>query len=454
MNMPASPDLAPFTRGSTLRHVLTMTGTGAIGLMAIFLVDFLSLFYVSLLRDDRLTAGVGYATTIMFVAISVNIGSMIAGSAMVARRRGARDEEGAKRIASTALALAALVGVVVSGALLAAMPWMLPKLGASGVPLEVAERFLWITLPANALMALGMSLSGYLRAVGDPRRAMNVTLFGGLVTAVADPFFIFALKLGTDGAALATVVSRLVFLAVGLHGIVTVHRLLRRPSASEIRADAKPFFDIALPAILTNVATPVASLFVYRILAPFGAEAIAASTIIDRLTPLAYGVLFALSGAVGPILAQNLGAREYGRLRQAMRDALAFAFCYCILAWAILFLARHAIGGMFGVSGHTAEYVAFFCAISGLAWLFNGFLFVANAAFNNLGYPLYSTAFNWGRATVGTVPVAWLGAHFGGVEGAMLGVAFGSVAFGIAGLLTAFRAIGQIEARGRAPDEP
>jgi hypothetical protein len=42
--MPASPDLAPFTHGSTMRHVLTMTGTGAVGLMAIFLVDFLSLF--------------------------------------------------------------------------------------------------------------------------------------------------------------------------------------------------------------------------------------------------------------------------------------------------------------------------------------------------------------------------------------------------------------------------
>ena len=210
---------------------------------------------------------------------------------------------------------------------------------------------------------------------------------------------------------------------------------------------------LALPAILTNVATPIASLFVYRILAPFGAEAIAASTIIDRLTPLAYGVLFALSGAVGPILAQNLGARLYGRLRQALRDALLFAFGYCIFAWLILYLARHAIAGMFGVTGHTAEYVAFFCAISGLAWLFNGFLFVANAAFNNLGFPLYSTAFNWGRATIGTLPVAWVGAMLGGVEGAMLGVAMGSVVFGIAGLATAFRAIARIEAAGRAPDE-
>jgi len=108
---------------------------------------------------------------------------------------------------------------------------------------------------------------------------------------------------------------------------------------------------------------------------------------------------------------------------------------------------------MFGVSGLTAQYVAFFCVISGLAWLFNGFLFVANAAFNNLGFPLYSTAFNWGRATAGTIPVAWLGAHFGGVEGAMIGVALGSIAFGTAGLVTAFRAIARIEAQGRPPDE-
>lgn len=444
--MSQSPaDIAPFTRGPLLRHVLVMTATGAIGLMAIFVVDFLSLFYVSLLKDDRLTAGVGFATTVMFLAISANIGSMIAGAAMVARRIGARDEEGARRIASTSLVIAGIIGLLVSVVLLAAMPWLLPKLGASGVPLEVATRFLWITLPANALMALGMSLSGFLRAVGDPRRAMNVTLFGGLVTAVADPLLIFGLKLGTDGAAWATVISRLVFMGVGFYGVSKVHDLVRMPRLREIIADAKSFLDIAVPAILTNIATPVASLFVYRILAPFGEAAIAASTIIDRVTPVAYGVLFALSGAVGPILAQNLGAREFGRLRQTMFESLKFAFVYCLLAWAILFLARHQIAGLFGVSGPTAAYVAFFCTISGVVWLFLGFLFVANAAFNNLGFPLYSTAFNWGRATIGTVPVAWLGAEWGGVEGSMLGVMVGSIVFGLAGAWTAFRAIRHLE---------
>ncbi|MGL5445727.1 MAG: MATE family efflux transporter, partial [Rhabdaerophilum sp.] len=432
MSQPQS-EIAPFTRGSLMRHVLVMTSTGAIGLMAIFVVDLLSLFYVSLLKDDRLTAGVGYATTVMFLAISVNIGSMIAGAAMVARQTGARDLDGARRIASSSLVLATFIAILVSIALLAALPWLLPKLGATGVPLDVATRFLWITLPANALMALGMSLSGFLRAVGDPRRAMNVTLFGGLVTAVADPLLIFGLKLGTDGAAWATVISRLVFTGVGFYGVLRVHDLVRMPRLREIVADAKSFLDIAVPAILTNVATPVASLFVYRILAPFGEAAIAASTIIDRVTPVAYGVLFALSGAVGPILAQNLGAREFGRLRKAMVEAMKFALIYCLFAWVILFLARHQIAGLFGVTGPTAAYVAFFCTISGVVWLFLGFLFVANAAFNNLGFPLYSTAFNWGRATIGTVPVAWLGAQWGGVEGSMVGVMLGSIVFGLAG---------------------
>ena len=50
-------------------------------------------------------------------------------------------------------------------------------------------------------------------------------------------------------------------------------------------------------------------------------------------------------------------------------------------------------------------------------WFFIGLLFVANASFNNLGFPLLSTLFNWGRATLGTMPFALIGARYGGPEG-------------------------------------
>ena len=433
-----------------MRHVIEVTVTGAIGLMAIFFVDFLSLFYVSRLGNDQLTAGVGYATTLLFVAISVNIGSMIAGSALVARKIGAGDKTGAQQMATSSLALSALLGAAVSVGMLAVMPWLLRSIGASGVPMDVATRFLWITLPANILMALGMALSGLLRALGDPRRAMTVTLFGGIVTAIADPVLIFWAGLGTDGAAYATVIARLVYVLVGFYGVVRVHKLLEMPSLRAIRVDISPFLAIAAPAILTNIATPISNLMLMRVLAPFGEAAIAANAILDRLVPVAFGVLFALSGAVGPILGQNLGAKLFDRLRQAMRDSLLFAALYCLGAWLVLVVLRNHIGQLFGVEGDTARYVAYFCIISGGAWMFNGFLFVANAAFNNLGFPFYSTLFNWGRATIGTLPFAMLGASWGGVEGAMTGVALGSMLFGVMAVIVAFRAIRTIETRAIA----
>lgn len=438
---------ARFTQGSTMRHVMEMTVTGAIGLMAIFVVDFLSLFYVSRLGNDELTAGVGYATTVLFLAISVNIGSMIAGTALVSRQIGAGNRDIARRQAASVLALACLVGVVVAAVLLALVPFILEKLGATGTPREVASRFLAITLPANILMSAGMMLSGLLRAVGDARRAMQVTLFGGIVTAGMDPLLIFGMGLGTDGAAIATVISRIVFTMVGLYGIVRVHKLLQWPRLADMLGDARGFFQIAVPAILTNVATPVGGLLYMRVLAPFGAEAIAANAILDRLVPLAFGALFALSGAIGPILGQNLGAGLFGRLRQAMRDAFLFAGIYTVIAWVVLILLRHQIAALFSVDGATARYVAFFCLVGGLAWVFIGFVLVANAAFNNLGFPLYSTAFNWGRATLGTVPLTWLGASIAGVEGAITGLVVGSFVFGVGAILTAFRAIAGLEAR-------
>lgn len=437
---------ARFTEGSTMKHVVELTYTASIGLMAIFIVDFLSLFYVSRLGDHALTAGVGYATTLLFLAISVNIGAMIAGTALVARKIGAGDVEGARKQAASGLVLSGLIAVAISALMLVFLSDFLRLVGATGVPYEVAKRFLWITLPANILMSIGMMLSGFLRAVGDPQRAMRVTLFCGMVTAIADPALIFWAGLGTDGAAWATVIGRMVFTAVGLHGLVSVHNLLAKPDLRAAFRDFRAFFDIAGPAVLTNVATPVGSLLLLRLLAPFGEAAIAANAILDRLIPVAFGVLFALSGAIGPILGQNLGAGKFERIRQAMRDAFVLSTLYCLGAWLLIALFRHQIAAMFGVTGETARYVAFFCLVGGLGWLFIGLVLCANASFNNLGFPLYSTGFNWGRATLGTVPFGWLGGQIAGVEGVMTGIVIGSALFGLAALWAAFHAVGRIEA--------
>jgi Na+-driven multidrug efflux pump len=415
-----------------MRHVAVMTGTGAVGLMAIFVVDLLSLLYVSWLGRPEATAGVGFATIVLYLMISINIGLMIAVSALTARALGAGQREAARRIAASTLVLMALAALALTAIALPALPWLLRLLGAHDESYRVALSFLWIVLPSNVLMALGMGLSGVLRAVGDARRAMFVTLGGGIVTAGLDPLLIF-------------VIARVVIVATGLHGAVRVHDMVARPSLVGLRRDGASTFAIAGPAILTNLSNPIANAVFAGIFARFGDSAMAALAIMDRLVPVAFGVLFALTGAVGPILAQNWGAGRFDRMRAGLTASVQFAIGCVVVAGLVLALAREPIASAFGATGLTAELLTFFCLVVGPMWVFVGLLFVANAAFNNLGMPLLSTLFSWGRATLGTIPLAWLGAQYAGPKGALVGSALGAVAFGVLALVFAYRGIARLE---------
>jgi putative MATE family efflux protein len=441
----ASHNSAVFVSGSTLRHVLVMTGTGSVGLMAIFVVDLLSLLYVSWLGRPEATAGVGFATIVLFFAISFNIGLMIGVSALVARALGAGRRDEARRMGGSTIAVMGLTGAVVFIVIWLFLPGLLTLLGASGETHAIALRFLHIVLPANILMAVGMGLSGILRAVGDAKRSMYVTLAGGIATAILDPILIFGLGLGTDGAAIATVFSRIIFVIVGWHGAVHVHAMVARPTLSDIAMDARPMWAIAGPAILTNVATPVANAFIAAIIARFGDKAIAAWAIIDRLVPVVFGALFAMSGAIGPILSQNWGAGRFDRMRQALNDAVLVSCIYVLVTWGLLVIGRGALVSLFNVDGMAAEIIHVFAWISGPMWLALGALFVANASFNNLGFALYSTAFNWGRAVLGAMPLAWAGAMLDGPRGVLVGVTLSAVIFGSAALVMAYRVITRLE---------
>ncbi|CAM5190728.1 MATE family efflux transporter [Bosea thiooxidans] len=436
---------AVFTTGPLMRHVAVMTATGSIGLMAVFVVDLLSLLYVSWLGRPEATAGVGFATIVLYLMVSVNVGLMIAVTALTSRSIGAGEREAARRIASSTMVLMALIALALSLAALPLLPWLLDLLGAHGETRAIALSFLHIVLPSNVLMAIGMGFSGILRAIGDARRAMFVTLGGGIVTAGLDPLLIFGFHLGPDGAAIAIVLARIIIVAIGFHGTVIRHGMMARPRLDAIRQDSARTFAIAGPAILTNLSNPIANAVFAGVVARFGDAAVAALAIMDRLVPVAFGALFALSGAVGPILGQNWGAGRFDRMRRGLTDSAIFAAGCVVISWLLLLSLSGVIVSAFHATELTAELVVFFCLIAGPMWLFVGMLFVANAAFNNLGMPFLSTLFSWGRATLGTMPFAFLGAQLAGPKGALAGSALGAVAFGVLALIFAYRGISRLE---------
>ena len=190
---------------------------------------------------------------------------------------------------------------------------------------------------------------------------------------------------------------------------------------------------------MTQLATPVGQAYVTRAMAEFGEAAVAGMAVVSRLTPVAFGVVFALSGAVGPSIGQNAGAQDYDRVRRALRDGLIFCGLFVLAMTALRFALRGQIATLFDATGVMRELIFLFCGPLALAFFFNGMIFVGNAAFNNLGHPYYSTWINWGRHTLGTiVPILIFGAWFG-AAGVLIGQAVGGLVFGLISLWLSVR---------------
>ncbi|QBF30273.1 MATE family efflux transporter [Thalassococcus sp. S3] len=430
---------AKFLKGNLFRHVTVMSLTASVGLMAVFIVDFVDMIFISMLGKAELAAAVGYAGAILFFTTSFSIGMAIAAGALVARALGAGDPERARERATHALVYGVAFGVAFSIAVWLNLGFLVGLLGAEGETARLAVLYLQIVVPSLPLLLIGMTGGALLRAHGDARRAMMATIYGGAVNAVLDPILIFGLDLELTGAALASVAARMVMAATSLLPLIRHHGGFATPSAPGLMRDFRPVLAIAVPAILTQLATPVGQAYVTRAMAEFGEAAVAGMAIVARLMPVAFGVIYALSGAVGPIIGQNFGAGDRVRVRRAFQAAIVFVAIVVAMVSAALFALRAPLAALFQAEGVTRDLVFLFCGPLALAFFFNGVIFVSNASFNNLGRPFYSTWINWGRHTLGTIPLVMLGAAVLGAPGVLIGQAAGGVVFGVLAWILARR---------------
>lgn len=441
---------AKFTQGSLFRHISVMSLTASIGLMAVFIVDFVDMIFISMLGKAELAAAVGYAGAVLFFTTSFGIGMAITAGALVARALGAGQAEEARRRATNALIYGVGFGAVFAAIVWVYVPSLAALLGASGDTLTLAVHYLRIIVPSLPLLMIGMIGAAILRAHGDARRAMMATVWGGVVNAVLDPILIFGLDLELTGAAMASVCARIAIAITALLPLIRHYGGFDRPTAASLTIDMRPIFAIALPAILTQLATPIGQAYVTRSMATFGEEAVAGMAIVARMAPVGFAVIFALSGALGPIIGQNAGAGRDDRVRAAFREGLLFTAIVVVVVSGIFFLARPGIAMLFQLDDGVALTLVFlFAGPLSLMFFFNGVIFVANAAFNNLGHPFYSTLVNWGRHTLGTIPFVLVGAAWFGAPGVLIGQYLGGAVFAIIAVVLALRVIG----KGTAPQE-
>lgn len=432
---------AKFLDGGILGHIFVMTLSASLGLLALFVVDFLDLYFIAQLGEDSLTAAIGFASTVLFFIVSISIGMLIASSALTAQKLGAHEDEEAKSLGSNTLYLSFITSAVMAGIVWIFARDILLFLGAEDETLHHSISFMRIVLCSTPILSVALVGNGILRGHGDAKRSMMVTLMGGITNAVLDPIFIFGMDWGLKGAAYATVCAHIVMAITAIAPLFKHYEGVAPFNKEQFKRDFMVIFAIAAPVILTNIATPVGNFMVTKFLAPYGDSVMAGYSVVGRLMPLALCLIFALSGAIGPIVGQNFGAKAYDRIRQTLLKSNVFIVSYLVIVWGICWLAQDFLIGQFKLSDGGADLLSTFIIFVIPLSYFNGLLFVSNSAFNNLKRPLWASFLNWGRQTVGILPFIYIGSLYFGADGILIGQVLGAVAFSVFGILLSFHLV-------------
>lgn len=432
-----------------MRHILVMTAASTVGLLTIFLVDLVDIFFLSLLGQEELAAAIGYAGTLIFFMTATGIGLQIAVAVTISRSEGsaAHAEDGhnqrsvVERYFSNGMVYCFIASLAICIPFVIFCEDLLYMLGARGNTLVQAQHYASIMLPSTPILAMAMAASAALRSIGDPKAAMIAIMGAGLINAALDPIFIFSFGMGAKGAAIASVISRFFMLGFSLYALRDKHNFRFRIDATHLKQDSRLMNSIAIPALLTNLATPISTTITMKFMAQYGDSAVAGAAIVGRLAPVAFAALFALSGSVGSIVGQNAGAKRYDRVKETLTNALKASTLYVLFAWLVLFISTEFIINAFEATGETAKLIRLYTHFLVIGFVFNGMLFIANASFNNLQVPHYATALNFGRAIIGTLPLVYFFSLHYGPSGVMIGETLGATAFGVLAYWLALKVI-------------
>lgn len=421
-------------------HVGAMTLMGAAGLFAIFLGDLLAGYYLSAFGGSKNLSALGFSTTILFFHTAISVGLSVAVGSHVSRIQGVKARDEVQDEITVLVLGAGVVSLGFTTVTYALLPYILAFLGATGSIAALSAEYLHVALVSRPFLTLGICLVAALRARGDGRRAMFATLAGALASIVLDPLFIVVLEAGLPGAGTSNTMARMLFALVAF---LAFRRMggFRVPAHECVRDGLVALSRLGPPAALTQFAAAFGGAMILKAAASFGHEAVAAWAVIERVSAVAFVVPLALSGSVGPILGQNLGARLHERVRETLSISISVVAGYVIPLWLVLALAGESLAHLFSLRGVGVDMVVFFFTWLSARYFFLGLLAVATASCSYAGVPVYGTWIGWGHATLGTVPFVWLGAQWSGAPGLLAGATLGTAVSSVAALAWSTRVL-------------
>jgi putative MATE family efflux protein len=410
MTAPA-PTAAKLVSGSIPRHLVNQTLPAIIGVAAIMSIGIVDAYFIGQLGSEPLAA-ISFIFPVSVASTSLGVGVMVGINSVVARALGEGDQEKAARRANFGIVFAVMCGAVMGLALWLAIDVIFTAMNAPEHLMPLIRAYMTPYAMGFPLSLTIMGFNGVLRGQGEAKRTSTVSIAYAAANWVLNPILItgaFGFEgFGIAGSAYATAIGW------GI-GVLTAIMLLRGTSLPlnlgllrhcSLIDPAKAIIRVGLPAAFSNAINPLGLSILTALVALEGEAAVAGFGAAGRLQSFVIVPLLALSGAIGGIVGQNWGAREYGRAREAALYAAGFCVAWGLIVAIAMMAAGESFAQVFTDDPQVIAEFARYLEIA--AWGYAGFglLIVGNGIMNAVDKAGYALGQSVVRVFLVMLPVA------------------------------------------------
>lgn len=396
------------------------------------------IYFVSKLGASAV-ATVGLTETYLFLLYSIAMGLAMAVTAIIARRIGEKNKESAGTTAVQSIILAILASLPFSLAGIFFAKDLLALMGADQWSIDNGYRYTQWMLGGNMVIMLLFVINAIFRGAGDAAIAMRVLWISNGMNILLCPLLIFGWglipALGIEGAAVATNIGRGTGVLVQLWFLFKGNKRIQ-VRLSELYWDAESMLGIlrtSIGGIGQMIVAMTSWIFLMRILAEVGSEAVAGATIAIRLMMFTMMPAWGLSNAAATLVGQNLGAGSPDRAESAVWKTGSYNMVYLLIVSVIYFAFNDSLMRIFTDDSKVIEIGAEWLRILSFSYFVYGWWMVSTAAFNGAGDTSTPTYINLVFFWLIQIPLSWYLAISLGWEqsGVFWGVFFSETSVGL-----------------------
>ncbi len=321
---------------------------------------------------------------------SMGVGAMfgMGGASLVSRMIGANRIERAEHALGNAISPIIILSLIIMITGLVNPDFWLRLMGASETILPYARDYMTIILYGMFFMTSAMSMNNLIRAEGNAVIPMLGMIIGAVSNIIMDAIFIVPLKMGIQGAALATVFAQIISVSFFLRYYLTGRSFLKiRPRNLLLNFGIlKEIMAIGVASFARTLATSFSAIIINRLLVNYGGDlGVSAYGIINRLMMFAMMPAMVFGQGLQPVLGFNFGARRFDRALRAIKIAIIVSTCTASVMFLILYFLPHIFIGIFTVDTPLIDMGSYAAKRVFLALYLLGFMMVGSLTFQSIG---------------------------------------------------------------------